>query len=225
MGTLANISDVQFDGGEYSDQLVKGTILKCVDGRWSARDGTVLVPDGTYLSLGTTEALQHWEDGMPSEPILKKAGKDLPDVDELNAKIPQEDWEEGLDGNPRPPWQHVWIAYLVRTTDAMTFTFINGTTGARLAVQKLAGQVNNMRVFRGANVVPIIKLDAKQMKTNYGLKMRPSFEIVDWRELVGSGEIHHHSTQQIEANPAGSEVGKPVKPVTIKEELNDEIPI
>jgi hypothetical protein len=227
MGILANISDVQFDGGEYSHQLVKGTILKCVDARWSARDGTVLVPNGTYLGLGTTEVLQRFEDGLPAKPILKEPGKDLPDVDELNAKIPKEEWEDGLDGNPRPPWQHVWIAYLIRVSDAMMFTFLNSTTGARMAVQKLASQVNNMRVFRGTNVVPIVKLSAKPMQTKFGEKMRPSFEIVDWRELAGADEIHHQPAQQIEAKPeadtTSSMIGKSVKPVTIKEELNDEI--
>jgi hypothetical protein len=172
--------------------------------------------------------LQCWQDGLPSEVILKAPGKDLPDVDELNAKIPQEEWEDGLDGKPRPPWQHVWIAYLIRTTDAMMFTFLNSTTGARLAVQKLASQVNNMRVLRGANVVPIVKLSAKPMRTMFGEKMRPSFEIVDWRELASS-EIQHQSARQSEhkqekANPATSEVGKPVKSVTTAEALNDEIP-
>src|SRR5262249_51933858 len=159
---------------------IKGAILKNVDGRWSAKDGTTLRDGEQYLGLGTTEALQCWQDGMPSEdPILKEPGKDLPDVDELNAKIPKENWEDGLDGKPRPPWQHVWIAYLIRVKDASMFTFLNSTTGARIAVQKLASQVNNMRVLRGANVVPLVTLGAKPMPTKYGEKMRPHFEVVE----------------------------------------------
>jgi hypothetical protein len=65
------------------------------------------------------------------------------------------------------------------------------------------------------------------MQTKFGEKMRPSFEIVDWRELAGADEIHHQPAQQIEAKPeadtTSSMIGKSVKPVTIKEELNDEI--
>ena len=45
-----------FDGGSDSpNQLIKGAILKCVDGRWSFKDGTAtpgeLVGRDSYLDL------------------------------------------------------------------------------------------------------------------------------------------------------------------------------
>ena len=66
-----------------------------------------------------------------------RAMQPLPDIDELNAKIPEEEWETGLDGKPRPPWQKQYIVYLVDPTDAGIYTYINGTFGARIAFDRL----------------------------------------------------------------------------------------
>jgi hypothetical protein len=220
MGNILSASD--FDGADYG-QPIKGTILKCIDGRWSAKDSTTLRDGEQFLILSTISMLQHWADGLPSETILKKPGQPFPDVDELNNQIPQETWEKGLDGKPRPPGQRQWVVYLVRVSDdGSMFTFLNSTFGARLAVQKLAGQVIAMRTLSGARVLPLVTLAAKPMKTKFGEKMRPHFEIVDWREFGRDGE----PAPQIHHKPSGSaeQIGKPVEPVAIKKELSDEMP-
>jgi hypothetical protein len=216
---------ISFDGDDgYGDQPIKGPILKCVDARWSVRDGTELRDGEPFLCTGTAVGNQRFTDNV-SELILKEPGKPLADVDDLNEQVPQDEWEDGLDGKPRPPWQRVFLIYLIRLQDASIFTFISGTSGARIAFNKLTSQVSNMRVLRGANVAPILKLSAKPMKTKFGTKMRPDFEIVEFREIGGGGQ----SVPQIESPKTGSggtteQIGKPVKPVTLKEELNDEIP-
>src|SRR5262249_4126696 len=191
---------VQFDDDEgYSDQAIKGPILKCVDARWSVRDGTELRDGEPFLCTGTAQGNQRFIDNM-SELIMKQRGKPLADVDELNEQIPQDEWGDGLDGKPRPPWQRVYLVYLIRLHDASMFTFISGTSGARIAFNKLANQVYNMRVLRGANVAPILKLSAKPMKTKFGVKMRPDFEIVEFREIGGGGQ----SVPQIESPKSGA---------------------
>jgi hypothetical protein len=225
MGTEINLPAIQFDGADDNDRLIKGAILKNIDGRWSAKDGTILQDGELFLGLGTTEAVQGWQNNMPRDVIMKQPGESLPDVDQLNEQIPQTDWEKGLNGLPRPPWQHVWVVYLMRLSDGTMFTFLNSTTGARIAVQRLASSVRNMRVLRGANVVPILRLTAKPMKTQFGEKMRPDFEVVKWHELSDAGGAlpDKGPTPQIENKPS-SKVGKPVKPVTTAEEMDDEIP-
>jgi hypothetical protein len=217
---------VQFEGSDPATRLIRGTVLKCVDGRWSAKDCN-LAADQLYLCLGTTQALQCWQDGMPSETILKEVGKALPDVDELNEQTPHESWEKGLDGKPRPPWQRNFVAYLVRISDAAAFTYLNSTFGAKIAVGYLTDQVKRMSTLRGINVVPIIRLSSAPMSTDFGQKMRPHFEIVDWRE-IGGGEIDGGGdpTPQIEPPKKGGaaeQIGRSVEPVTLKEEMNDEI--
>ena len=198
------------------DRIIQGEILRCVDGHWSLRDGTVVAPDTLLLAIATNEALQHWRDQYGRRRHPQAAGRALPDVDELNAQIPRSEWEEGLDGQPRPPWQHVYIAYLVNTDDASLYTFINSTVGARIAVERLQDKVRWMRTLRGAQVAPVVRLDAKPMKTGFGQKMRPEFTIVEWREIGGGGGLQNEPARQIEqkkSDPA-AQVGKPVKPVT-----------
>src|SRR5262245_32904598 len=95
---------------ETSNRLIKGTIIRCVDGKWADAVGTSL-PE-RLIALGTTRALQRWSDGKPTDVVMATAGKPLPNVDELNAQIAQEEWETGLDGKPRAPWVLQHVAYL-----------------------------------------------------------------------------------------------------------------
>jgi hypothetical protein len=204
-----------FDQTDADDRIIQGTILRCVDGKWSADGGDL--PTGTkMLALGTVQCLQRWEDKVPAETIRKKGNEPLPDVDELNAKVPQEEWETGLNGEPRPPWQKQYVIYLVSPTDGGTFTYINGTFGARIAFDRLKSKVVLMRQLRGANVVPVVVLDAKPMKTKFGQKMRPEFTVVEWCQLGGGSpaRIAHDSEAGLQ----------PVEPVPIAEEMNDGIP-
>jgi hypothetical protein len=189
---------IMFDGDTDAKGILRGVILRCVDGRWSARDDSELTPDMAFLVIGTTEALQLWQDGFPVDAIMKEPGKRLADAGPLNDQIPVEEWEKGPDGKPHAPWQHQWIAYLVRVSDASTFTYLNNTVGARLAVKALANQVNAMRTLRGANVVPIVNLASKPMQTAFGEKMRPAFKIIDWRELGAqpAEQIEHKQLDQ-----------------------------
>jgi hypothetical protein len=229
MNASTNLPSVQFDSNAGEGRLIRGDILKCVDGRWAAKDGTTFQEGEQFLVLGTNESLQCWKDGLPSETIVKETGKSLPDVDLLNEKIPEKKWKKGLDNKPRPPWQHQWVAYLIRCVDAAAFTFINSTVGARLAVERLADQVQAMRTLRGAMVVPLVTLGSKPMPTSYGDKLRPHFQIVEWRELAGGvGVQQQPAPAQIEApkeqKAKATKPGKPIKPVTSEEALNDKIP-
>jgi hypothetical protein len=222
---------------DKSRRLIKGLLLKCVDGKWTDGDG--LTPSAEMLVIGTTRGLQCWGreqdllDEIPEEP-----DKPLPDVDALNAQIPEEEWGLGLNGKPRPPWSFNWIAYLIDPLTAGTFTFINSTWGAQLAVERLEERMENMRVLRGANVRPIVRLENREMtikRLGGAVKLRPEFTIIDWRDL-GVG-INQNATPQIEhkaetvtepppehKKKAKATVGKPVKPVTISEEIDDGLP-
>jgi hypothetical protein len=205
------------------DRIIQGEILRCVDGYWSLRDGTAIAPDTSLLAIATNEALQHWRDQTVVNEIRKRPGEALPDADELNAQISCSEWEEGLDGQPRPPWQHVYIAYLINTDDASLYTFINSTVGARIAVERLQDKVRWMRTLRGGQVAPLVRLDSKLMKTRFGQKMRPEFTIVGGRK-IGGGGLQSKPVRQIEQDKL-EQIGRPVKPVTTEEELNDRIPV
>src|SRR5436309_1801502 len=84
---------VHGDGFEDADdnvdaaRIIQGRLIKCTDGVWADRDD-VKPPDRPLLALATTTVVQHWQDSEPIETIVKQPGKPLPDIDELNAKIP-----------------------------------------------------------------------------------------------------------------------------------------
>jgi hypothetical protein len=169
------------------------------------------------IALATTEAIQHWKEQLPIETIVKQHGVPLPNIEALNAKIPEKQWEKGLDGKPRPPYSKQYVAYLLSPKDASIYTFINSTKGAEIAVDKLKERVRWMRTLRGAKVVPVVKLSTKPMKTKHGQKMRPEFAIIEWRDLA--------ALQAATTVPAIEHMGKPVTPPTLKEEMGgDEVP-
>jgi hypothetical protein len=223
-------------------RLIQGVLLKCVDGHWADADG--LAPPAQLLALGTTRAVQCWQEQKPIETIMETPGETLPDVDSRNAQIPQSEWEVGLDGNgnPRPPWQLNYVAYLLNPATADLYTFANSTTGARIAVERLAEKFKWMRTMRGARVVPVVKLDSRPMRTAFGQKLRPEFTVLEWRDLEPSSGPEAQALPKLEeqsaaptrpatlaARPTTSAIkpqkpGKPVKPVTTPEALDDEIP-
>jgi len=197
-------------------RLIKGERLKFVDGRWSDSNGNP-VPE-KMLVLNRIRAVQCWREQKIVDCIAQKDKEPLPDVEELNAKIPESEWELGLDGKPRAPWQNVWGFYLCSPQDASVYTFINGTIGSRIAYDKLNDRVEMMRALRGANVAPVVKLDSRPMKTQFGTRLRPELTIANW---VGFGEdttpaLEHKATDA----PALKEVPEP----SASEVLNDEIP-
>ena len=175
-------ADYGFDDSETRDHIIQGDILKCADGQWLTKEGAAVSPDLRLLVLGIKHAAQRWEGQMPVETILPP----LPDVDELNAVIPREKWEPGLDGKPRPPWCLQYLVYLLNPVDASMYTYVNSTTGARIATEKLASRVQLMRQIRGAKVLPVVRLGTAPMKTRFGVKVRPEFDVVDWTEFAPS---------------------------------------
>lgn len=198
-----------------TERLIHGSLLKCIDGRWSTQDEADMTGK-QLLALMTAKAIQRWRSEGPVETLVD-TGAGLPDVDELNEAFPQSEWELGLDGQPRPPWQPQYAVYLLDASDASLYTFANGTTGAKIAWQRLVDRISWMWALRRAKVVPLVKLDSKMMKTKFGAKLRPEFTVVNWRDFSDSGG------PPLEGGPQNL-IGKPVKTPSTAEELQDDIP-
>jgi hypothetical protein len=214
MNETANVPAIVEDGfdNDQEDRLIRGSIVRCVDGVWKDSDGNPIPPLTRLVAWATTECLQQWKAKLPIKTIVKKPGIPLPDIDELNSEIPQREWEMGIDGKPRPPWGRQLVVYLLDAATGAEWTLISGTVGAAIAVERLRRQTGNMRMLRGARVVPIVTLGNKLMTTNFGSRLRPEFVIQEWREL-GS------------PSPAiASEIGKKIAPPSLREEMNDAVP-
>jgi hypothetical protein len=210
----------QFDGGERNDRIVQGVILKCVDGNWRAHDDTPLAAGMQFFCFGVTKGLQRWEDDRVIEEIKKKPGDELPSVDELNGAIPQEQWADGIDGKPRPPWQLNDVVYLLSVRGAEKFTFLNSTLGAKIAAARLLDRIDAMRMMGGASVIPVVELGSRPMKTAFGQKLRPHFEVVSWRDFGPAGAaVGQSPTPQLGTSVDPAKIGTPVK----EPEFNDAI--
>jgi hypothetical protein len=178
-------TDDGFDDSDNNDRLLQGTRAVCVDGEWTrASDETKIPPDKQFLVLGTAEGVQHWEDGQLVEEIIKKPNVTLPDVDEMNAQIPKETWDDGRYGQ-RPPWSHQYAVYLLDPADGSILTHINSTDGAAKATGQLKNQVKWKRAMLGGRkVLPTVTL-GRQLVSRKNKKMGPAFIVAadDWRAL------------------------------------------
>jgi hypothetical protein len=240
--THSHDDDDGFGGSVTSGgRLIKGAILRWNETNgWLDRDG--LRPPEMLLVLACTEALQCWRGKKPVETITSKP---LPDVAALNDAAPQAEWEPGLDNRPKPPWVHQVIIYLINPADAGFFTYLNATVGARIAFDVLREKVITMRALRGTRVVPLVRLTHRPMKTAFGMKHRPEFEVVGWRNLGGDGgalpapnapQLSGPVTAEAKpetAKPEASVTGEAAKTIatlgevsipTTGEQLADEIP-
>jgi hypothetical protein len=224
--------DDGFSGSVTDGKLIKGQILRWNETNgWTDRDG--LRSPEILLVLGCTEALQRWKDKKPLETITAKP---LPEINDLNAAVSPSEWEPGLDGRPKPPWVHQVVVYLIDPTSAGFFTYLNSTIGARIAWDHLRERVITMRALRGAKVVPMVKLGHRPMKTNFGMKHRPDFEIISWRSLgadqaIGAPEQRKISgptpTEPKPTSTAAEETLSTMKEVKVPstaEEIADQIP-
>jgi hypothetical protein len=213
-------------------RLLQGTKAKCVDGVWSADD--LPLPDA-LLVFGYTRGLQCWKNNELLDELDERDGS-LPDPEDLNSQIPMQEWELGLDGKPRPPWSLVYVIYLVDLDTAETYCFINSTLGARIAYERLVNKLEMMTRLRGRGVTAIVKPDKRPMKIKKinATKQRPEFTILDWRDLGSEADKQPAQlTPPTDNNPDGAvakpeekkktEIGKPLKPVTLAEEFNDSI--
>jgi hypothetical protein len=168
-------ADDGFHGSLNSGRLLKGSYLKWTDAaHWVDRDG--LTPPSPLLVIAINEVLQRWKNNK-AEVI---ADKPLPDPEQLNSAIPQAEWERGTDGQLRKPWAHVVVVYLVNLATGEFYTYTSPTVGAHIAYDALKEAVITMRALRGAKCMPLVNLDERPMKTAFGVRRRPHYQIVGW---------------------------------------------
>jgi hypothetical protein len=175
--------DDGFSGSSNSYRVSRGSYLKWNDNQhWRDRDG--MVPPSPLLVVAVNEILQRWADNKST--VI--TDKPLPDPEELNAAIPIKEWEAGVDGKPRKPWAHVVVVYFVNLSNGSVYTFSSPTVGGHIAYDHLREAVITMRALRGTKCMPVVNLTERPMKTNFGTRSRPHFEIIDWKTPGGEAE-------------------------------------
>jgi hypothetical protein len=212
-------------------KLTKGQIAKWdAEQKWHDRDGLPL-PSPMFV-IGYDTGLRRWKDKQLEEIV----NKPLPDVAALNAAIPASEWQLDLAGKPRPPWAKNYAIYMVDLVTGTLYSFVHDTTGARICFDQFQESVIVMQALRGANVLPVVQLEQRPMKTQFGMKSRPHLQIIEWRIPGGGGgnpaapvvappapQLTGSAPTVAAAQAATLAATEPVAPVPIEEFIGDEI--
>ena len=196
-----------FDGTDQNERLLQGTQIK-----WDNKVWTPAPREGdTFLVTEADFALQMFDQNGKPKVIRRKPGESLPDPDQLNDEIGQENWRSNkFTGAPEAPWRVVGYVYLLRLRDGAQFTLVNSTWGCRKCVLEIRERVKNMTRLQGTPVLPVVKLASAELPlTKFPGKFRPELEIVSWRQADTNAPV---------------EPPKLVAPKTAAAELEDEIP-
>jgi hypothetical protein len=176
---------------EISERIIRGSLLKFADWRWTyGQEGTPLKEGTRLVALGTAAAWVRWVDGKPAEYQVRRPGESLPDRGDLG-DTDESKWEGGPDCKPRDPWQNSRFVYLVDPATAEAFTFSTSSWGGRGAVIDLGDQIKRMR-FARQGALPVVELHAAPMQTKFGKKSKPWFKVVDW---VGGADDNERQKQ------------------------------
>jgi hypothetical protein len=208
----------QADGFSVAEKrgsnLIVGKMGKfTIDGKYKI-DKADILPDKTELvAIDVSTAWVKWQDNKPIEHRITRPGQihpdreDLPDQDETT-------WESGLNGEPADPWRDTRYLHLIDPRTGQDYTFVSDTYGGRKAVGELKSQIINVR-FAYPGAVPIVQLGSAMMKTSFGLKPRPEFKVVGWRNKGNAPAQLMHGPQSKPPEPGASEIEPP---------FNDQIP-
>ena len=203
--------------------IIQGDVVKFTnEATWVTRDGKKLPKDLELVAVNVTRVAQKWWDGHPVETIILEPHEKFPDVEDKNEKTPREEWVEDPNGNNlRGPWQAQHILYLLDLKTMDKFTYPTGTAGGRIAIRELHNKIMWMRRLRGQTVYPVIVFSNAFMKTRFGGRQRPHFQIVRWVRLGGEGD--EVKALPLPQPPPQSDLAVIEEP-SLKEEMNDEIP-
>jgi hypothetical protein len=207
------------DGFDEPDEHADGfgPIEKFVDGDWSI-GGVPSDPKRRLVAVHVETFIRRWKDKRVIKSFTQKP---LPDLDGLNATIPENEWELDLNGNPRKPYERAHRLDLLNLDTAEHTCFISATTGAGIAVSRLKDQVCWMRRMRGNNVVPQVELRCTTFPTRYGMRKRPDFYIRGWFDLGSGGPAMAQAPAPRQLPPVAP---KPVKEPSTADALDDIVP-
>jgi hypothetical protein len=168
---------------KLGNTLIVGHMIKFDAGVYKVNKTETLPPDIELVAIDVTTAWARWEARQPIEHRVTRPGQVHPDRDDL----PDHDeakWEIGFDGKPADPWKDTRYLRLVDPSTGADYTFVSDSIGGRRGVSDLKSQISNVR-YAHPNAVPVIRLRATMMKTRYGSKPRPLFEVIGWRRKSG----------------------------------------
>jgi hypothetical protein len=158
---------------------MKGSSIKFDNGAYViGREKTLIDGARQFVAIDVREGWLFLKKDCPAEYDMRAVGGPKPPRP-ASYSDPSE-WPDGLDGKPADPWRYAKFLFLIDPASAEVFTFTSSTTGGRIGLNDLTAQIKLMRSTR-PGAVPIVELQSRQMKTKFGMKPRPFFQVVGWR--------------------------------------------
>jgi len=117
------------DEQKPSSRIIQGTRVKFTNETKWLTDADAEMPPVELVAADILRVVQKWKDGNPDETIILDAGQKFPDVEEMNARVPQSEWEEGPDGKRHGPWQAQYVVYLLNPDSLDRYTYTTATVG------------------------------------------------------------------------------------------------
>jgi hypothetical protein len=206
--------------------------------KWTASDGwhdqDDLAPPEILVLVKLSSFLQRWTkvDGRNVPTTI--TDHPLPDINELNASIPENEWPIGRNGEKKPPFKHYCGFTLVNPVTGTQYFFANSTIGVQLLYNDMDESVSTVRAIRGDRCFPIVKLGQTSWTSRkWGSVLRPHFEILQWKVLGGgntgdqvsapapapqlTGPVLERTPEEPKptATPTSTQPRQPKKPITV----------
>jgi hypothetical protein len=201
-----------YNDDDAGGRTIKGIKIKfSKEAEWLTGDDEVIAGDREFVVVEVIKTSQKWIEQQPVETIVLAAHEKFPNVDELNASAPREEWTEKF-GKEVGPWQNGYAVYLLDPVTMQVYTFPTSTVGGSQAVRDLRETVGMARRMRGDKVYPRVRLTSVHMKTQYGGRDRPHFNIVGYEELGTAAVLPAAEPKLIEAKPKTANDGNGAEP-------------
>jgi len=222
------------DGINAIGSVIRGAKFKFLDPDWKIEER--IVTGKRFTAVDVVNVSTKWsQDNKPLETHILAAGEKFPDFDKLNAKCPRSEWRMSF-GKETGPWSGQHCLYLVdELFNPYTWASPITTIGSAIAVRELVDRIKRVRRLRGDNVYPVVELSHVHFPNAYKPdRERPFLAIKDWVKL-GADRVADtlpsptaHALLDLGSAPAATS-GVPVEaqsvtPITLKEEIQDEIP-
>jgi len=167
------------------NQFIVGKMMKFADGEYIVDKTEPLPADIELVALAVTTVTIGMHLTVAGDTMLDRLAVapvhpgDLPDLDEA-------EWPLGLDGKPADPWKDT--RYLIDPRTGMDYTFVTDTHGGRRGVGNLKSQIMNVRMAY-PDAVPLVNPATAPFKTSFGMKKRPDFKVIGWRNRKGGPTV------------------------------------
>jgi hypothetical protein len=162
-------------------------ILKYADRQYMLGKDRDEVPLATKkIFRSTTHYWQLWlpdpddDDKSKLDKVVKRQpGHRLPERDELEPAYDDKSQWRLYKGEPQDPWQNTRAILFEDPETHEQCVFVTPTGGGHSAVMDLCGEIQRKRQVH-SDACPIIELRWANMPTQWGMKTKPLFKIVQW---------------------------------------------